>query len=151
MTSVGTIHAGCVLVGEAGILIRGAPGCGKSTLACDLLAEAGRAGIFTRLVADDRVSLSRHAGRLVARPAAAIAGLIEMRGLGLRRLPHESAAVVRFVVDCQADWPRRYPDLASGRAEIGGIELPRVAIKVTGRAAGLVMMALNGDDTIMSR
>ena len=52
--SAGYIHATVVLVGEAGVLIRGASGSGKSALALALMSEAGRRGLFARLVGDDR-------------------------------------------------------------------------------------------------
>ena len=48
-------------------------------------------------------------GRLVARPVAPIAGLIEVRGLGIVDAEHEPAAVVRLVVDLCAPTPVRCP------------------------------------------
>ena len=52
-----TIHAGCVLVGEAGLLIRGASGSGKSALAREVVSLALGTGRFGRLVSDDRTRL----------------------------------------------------------------------------------------------
>src|SRR5947209_968172 len=85
-----TIHASAVLVGARAVLIRGPAGSGKSRLALDLI-DAAAAGLlpFGRLVADDRAHVEAVHGRLLVRPAARLAGLIEMRGLGLRRFPFE--------------------------------------------------------------
>src|SRR5262249_47734473 len=76
-----TVHASAVLVGARAVLIRGPSGAGKSRLALDLLAThaAGRP-CFARLVGDDRVLLERAGGRLLVRPAASLAGLLEVRG-----------------------------------------------------------------------
>ena len=88
-----TVHASAVLVGARAVLIRGPSGAGKSRLALELI-EAARAGylLFARLVADDRVHLEAVGGRLLVRPAEALAGLIEVRGVGILRLAHEPQA-----------------------------------------------------------
>ena len=77
-----TVHAACVVLGEAGVLIRGESGAGKSSLALGLIEAAPAHGLFGALVADDRVRITCAHGRLVARPHPAIAGRIELRGLG---------------------------------------------------------------------
>ena len=120
------IHAGCVVIGEAGILIRGASGSGKSCLARHLIDAAQRGGVFARLVADDRVALSTQHGRLIARPNRAIAGKMEVRGLGIVAAPHEDAAVIRLVADCVAETPPRLPEDTERSVTIAGIALPRV-------------------------
>jgi serine kinase of HPr protein (carbohydrate metabolism regulator) len=124
-----TVHASAVLVGARAVLIRGPSGSGKSRLALDLIAAA-QAGLlrFARLVGDDRLHLESAGGRLLARPAEALAGLIEVRGVGLRRLAHEPCAVVGWVVDVAAGDAERMPAAAQGRVEIAGIELPRLAV-----------------------
>lgn len=120
------IHAGCVIIGEAGILIRGVSGSGKTLLARRLIAAASSRGLFARMVADDRVELSNEAGRLVARPNRAIAGKMEVRGLGIAAAPHEDAAVIRLVADCVEETPPRLPEDAERKVIIDGIALPRV-------------------------
>ena len=120
------IHAGCVVIGEAGILIRGASGQGKTLLARRLIDAALAQGLFARLVADDRVQLSTIAGRLLGRPNRAIAGKMEVRGLGIAATPHEDAAVIRLVVDCVTETPPRLPDDAERKVSINGVALPRV-------------------------
>ena len=81
-----SVHASAVLVGNRAVLIRGPSGSGKSRLAFDLIL-AGRAGQIppAMLVGDDRVHLGHRRRTIVVRPAAELAGLIEIRGLGIRR------------------------------------------------------------------
>ncbi|MGZ3284309.1 MAG: HPr kinase/phosphorylase [Xanthobacteraceae bacterium] len=124
---VPTEHASAVLTGARAVLIRGPAGSGKSKLALALI-DAAQTGLltFARLVGDDRVHLESRHGRLLVRPAAPLAGLIEVRGLGIRRLDHEPVAVVGLVVDLAAHDAGRLP----GGAEtvICGISLPRLAV-----------------------
>ena len=142
--AVPTVHANAVLVGADGVLIRGRPGAGKSALARALIAAAAAEGRFARLVADDRVALSVHGGRLVARPPAALAGLAERRGRGIEATKHEGAAVVRLVVDLvAAEEAERMPAPAALRTEILGVALPRQPVACgAAEAAGLVLAAL---------
>ena len=121
-----TIHATCVVIGEAGVLIRGPSGSGKSRLARELLAAAEAAGRFARLVSDDRTIVAARHGRLVARSVAAIEGRIEVRGVGIVAMPSEAAAVVRLVVDCEETPGARHPEEAEGTAEVEGVRLPRL-------------------------
>jgi serine kinase of HPr protein (carbohydrate metabolism regulator) len=124
-----SIHASAVLVGARAVLIQGPPGAGKSRLALALLqaARSGQLG-FARLVADDRVLIEPSGGRLLARPAPALAGLIEVRGLGVRRVPHEPVAVVGTVLELAAADASRLPEPASRKIEIARIRLPRLAV-----------------------
>lgn len=128
MTGSPAMHASCVVVGEAGVLIRGPSGSGKSTLARRVVEEAGRRGQFARLVADDRVSLSVQAGRLVARPHPAIAGRIEVRGAGLMDADHEGAVVIRLVVDCGNHRLDRLPEADQLSTSVSGVRLGRIAV-----------------------
>lgn len=123
-----TIHASAVLVGARAVLIRGPSGCGKSRLALELI-QAARSGAlrFARLVGDDRVHVEAAHGRLLVRPAATLAGLIEVRGVGIIKLPHEPSAVVGLVADLAAD-TERLPDAPQQRTELEGIALPRLAV-----------------------
>jgi HPr kinase/phosphorylase len=124
-----TIHASAVLVGARAVLIRGPSGSGKSRLALALL-QAERTSSFgiVRLVADDRVLLDPASGRLLARPAPQLAGLIEVRGLGLRQMPYEPVAVVGYVLDLAATDACRFPEESNQHVQIAGISLPRAAI-----------------------
>ena len=139
-----TIHASAVLVGARAVLIRGPSGSGKSRLALELI-EAVRAGRlrFARLVADDRVHLEAAGGRLLARPAEAFAGLIEVRGAGILRLPHEASAVVGLVVDLAAADASRLPERDRRKTEIDGISLPRLAVAADAAALPALLAILN--------
>lgn len=122
-----TVHASAVLAGSHAVLIRGAAGAGKSRLALALV-QAGETGLlpFARLVADDRVQLEASHGRLLARAPAALAGLLEVRGVGIRRVAHEPVAVVGLVVDLATFDAQRLPDPSD--VVIAGITLPRLAV-----------------------
>jgi len=128
-----TIHASAVLIGARAVLIQGPAGSGKSRLALALLQAAAQGALpFARLVADDRAHVEAAHGRLLVRPAPALAGLIEVRGLGIRRVPYEPLAAVGMLVELGQAETDRLPDPASRQAEIAGIQLPRLAV-----AAGL--------------
>ncbi len=140
-----TVHASAVLVGARAVLIRGPSGSGKSRLVLELI-ETGRAGrprCFARLVADDRVHLEAAGGRLLARPAETLAGLIEVRGAGLLRVPHEASAVVGLVVDLAAEDASRLPDPDRRKTEIEGIWLPRLAVAADAPALPALLAILN--------
>jgi len=126
---VTTIHASAVLVGARAVLIRGAAGSGKSSLAFALI-RAGETGTlsFTRLVGDDRVHVEATHGRLLVRPAETLKGLIEIRGLGIRQVPFEPVAVVGLVVDLGAADDERLPAPESAATAVAGISLPRLAV-----------------------
>jgi HPr kinase/phosphorylase len=141
--SATTIHASAVLVGPRAVLIRGASGAGKSRLAFDLIAAGGRLLPFARLVADDRATVEAVGGRLLVRPAPTLAGLIEVRGLGIKRLPFEPVAVVSLVVDLAASDAQRLPAPEQGRAIIAGIALARLAVAPGEAALPLVIAALH--------
>lgn len=136
-----TIHATAVLVGPRAVLIQGAPGSGKSRLALALMNAAQSTALqFARLVADDRVHVEAHHGRLLVRPAASLAGLLEVRGLGIRRVAYESAAVVGFVIELGATDAERLP--VARTAAVLGITLPRLAVAVSQEALPLVLAYL---------
>lgn len=138
-----TVHASAVLVGPRAVLIRGPSGAGKSRLALALLASADAGGLpFARLVGDDRCRLEPRHGRLLVRPAAELAGLIEVRGLGIRRLPFEPLAVVGLVVDLAAPDGERLPEGASQQVILEGVEIARLAVAPGIKPFPLVLAAL---------
>jgi HPr kinase/phosphorylase len=140
----GSVHASCVLVGARAVLIRGASGCGKSRLAMELIQAAASGSLrFARLVADDRVHLNPAGGRLLARPAEKLAGLIEVRGVGLLRLPYEPCAVVGLVIDLAATDGTRLPDQGPRAIVIDGISLPRLPVASGTDALPGVLALLN--------
>jgi HPr kinase/phosphorylase len=141
-----SVHASAVLVGARAVLIRGPSGAGKSRLALALVRAAPTGGPpFAMLVADDRSHLEPHHGRLLVRPVAALAGLIEVHGLGIRRLPYEPLAVVGLVVDLAATDGERLPAAASRRVTIEGVELARLAVASGTDPLPLVRAALATD------
>jgi HPr kinase/phosphorylase len=131
MTSAPSVHASAVRVGDRAVLIRGPSGAGKSRLALDLIL-AGRAGQLPTaiLVGDDRVHLDTVARQLWVRPAGELTGLIEVRGLGIRRCDYVTEAVVGLVVDLAAPDAERLPPPESLSIELNGAYLPRIPVGI---------------------
>lgn len=140
--SDGSIHATTVAIGEAGVLIRGESGAGKSVLALALIAQAKLAGQFARLVADDRTTLRARSGRLLARPVPPLEGLIERRGLGLTPEPYQPAVVVRLIVDLGGTEPARMPEPEDLVERLAGIDLPRLTLMGRAGDERMVLAAL---------
>ena len=138
-----SVHASAVRVGDRAVLIRGASGAGKSRLAFDLIL-AGRAGQIPPavLVGDDRVHLWASQGRLMVRPARELAGLIEIRGLGIRRCDFADEAIVGLVVDLAAEDAERLPPPETLLTQISGIKVPRIPVGIGYDAFPLVAAAL---------
>jgi HPr kinase/phosphorylase len=90
------IHGSCASRGGGGVLLIGPPGAGKSDLVLRLLARG------FDLVADDRVDIVDG----IARPVPALAGLLEIRGLGIVRLPHVASARLVLAVELTAPTAR---------------------------------------------
>ncbi|HJZ14329.1 MAG TPA: hypothetical protein VJ251_02575, partial [Stellaceae bacterium] len=71
------VHATAIAIDGRAVLLRGPSGAGKSDLALRLI-DGG-----ARLVADDQAELRRAGERVMVRAPAEIAGLIEVRGIGI--------------------------------------------------------------------
>jgi serine kinase of HPr protein (carbohydrate metabolism regulator) len=138
-----TVHASAVLIGARAALIQGPAGSGKSRLVLALLS-ATRQGLlpFARLVGDDRVHVEAAHGRLIVRPAAALAGQIEVRGLGVRRVPYEPIAKVGFLVELDAKDAERVPAHGGTEAVLAGIAVPRLAVAAGSDPLPLVLAYL---------
>ena len=124
-----TIHGSAVLVGERAVLIRGPSGAGKSRLAFDLiLAGRTRQLPVTKLVGDDRVFVQPLHGGLLVRPAPELEGMIEIRGLGIRRCAFVAEAPVGLVIDLEAPDGERLPPPKALRTTILGVDLARIPV-----------------------
>jgi serine kinase of HPr protein (carbohydrate metabolism regulator) len=149
MTDKPTVHASAVLVGERAVLIRGPSGSGKSRLAFELIL-AGRTGQIPAavLVGDDRVHLDTSGGNLMVRPARELAGLIEIRGLGIRRIEHVGEAAVGLVVDLGAEDAERLPAAEALTVQIDGVKIPRIPVNLRYSALPLIVAALTTTDGV---
>jgi HPr kinase/phosphorylase len=141
--SEASVHASAVKVGERAVLIRGPSGSGKSRLAFDLISS-GRSGQLPPaiLVGDDRVHLDTAGGELLVRPAPRLAGLIEIRGLGIRRCDFAGQAAVGLVIDLAAADAARLPPAKALETIILGIKIPRIPIGVGFSPLPVVVAAL---------
>jgi HPr kinase/phosphorylase len=86
------VHATCVAVDGRAVLLLGPSGSGKSDLALRLIDRGAM------LVSDDQTELTEAEGVLTAAPPATIAGLIEVRGIGIVAMPYRAMAPVALAV-----------------------------------------------------
>jgi HPr kinase/phosphorylase len=115
------IHATAVAINGHAVLLRGPSGSGKSDLGLRLI-DAG-----ARLVADDQSELRRRGEALIVRAPATIAGLIEVRGIGIVRCDALDEAPVTLIADLvAAEKIERLP--TSNSATILAIAVPRIAV-----------------------
>lgn len=112
------VHASTVAFAGRGLLITGAAGEGKSSLALQLMA------LGAELVADDCTFLSNVGGALVARAPDSIGGRIEARGLGILASPWLREATLAAAVDLSRTETQRLPEKRS--VNFLGIALPLV-------------------------
>lgn len=143
-------HGTCLAIEGAGILIRGESGAGKSVLALQLIERAAIEGRPAGLVGDDRIHVSRKGAGLLATGHPAIAGLIEVRGVGLCRIASVETVRLRLVVDLVASAPRM-PETGEERAELCGLLLPRLVLERGLRDAGLGPMLVRGALAVASQ
>jgi serine kinase of HPr protein (carbohydrate metabolism regulator) len=91
---VPTLHATSVVFCGHGLLIRGASGSGKSDLALRLIDAGGT------LIADDYTDVVVQDHQLIASPPENIKGMMELRGIGLLKMPYLARARLDIVVEC---------------------------------------------------
>jgi serine kinase of HPr protein (carbohydrate metabolism regulator) len=115
------VHATAVAIGGRAVLLRGKSGSGKSDLALRLI-DAG-----ARLVADDQSQLCRDGDAILVRAPRPIAGLIEVRGIGILRI--DALPVARLVLIADLVAPERVERLPEPSSEtILGCKVPVIAI-----------------------
>lgn len=120
------LHATCVAlkVGRSwqAVLLRGPSGAGKSDLALRLIESGGR------LVADDQTHVAKVGRALIATPPPALAGMIEVRGVGIVTLPRAqllARAPVALLVDLvPSDKIERLPEAC--HETVTDVALPRL-------------------------
>ncbi|MFO1032799.1 MAG: HPr kinase/phosphatase C-terminal domain-containing protein [Hyphomicrobiales bacterium] len=142
------VHATCVALNGRGVLIRGVSGSGKSALALSLIDVPGRGLgeelLVGQLVADDHTRLWRAGEQLLAAPPQTLAGLMEVRGLGILSVSCLAQAPVTLVVNLVPPQEiERLPEPSTLSTLLLGLSVPR--IKVAERnpmAASLVRAAL---------
>ena len=115
------IHASCVAIGNYGVLLIGPSGSGKSDLTLRLLDQGAK------LVADDRTEIIAHRGRLFASPPANLAGLMEVRGIGIVKSSYvqeiEVKLIAQMVEHCDIE---RLPEI--GHQSLEGIDITEVEV-----------------------
>lgn len=114
------VHGTCVEIDGAGVLLRGPSGAGKSDLALRLIDEGAR------LVSDDQVELIARSGEIMTLAPPAIAGLIEVRGIGPLPAPAADMAPLALVIDLSPEPVERVPEPAS--AELLGLRVPAITL-----------------------
>jgi len=115
------LHATAIAIDGRAVLLRGASGSGKSDLALRLI-DAG-----ARLIADDQSELHRHGDAIIARAPVTIAGLVEVRGIGIFRLDALAEAPVALIVDLvPSETLERLP--VRRTETILGLTLPLIAL-----------------------
>ena len=123
-----TVHATAVAIGGHGILIRGAAGSGKSSLALRLMEHPV---MPAALVADDRVVLAPADGRLKASPPGPLEGLIEVRGVGVIAVPFVPEAAIVLIVELLPEEACvRLPDEAERTTDLLGVAMARLTVPI---------------------
>lgn len=114
------VHATCIAIGGRGLLLLGHSGTGKSDLALRLIDRGAR------LVSDDYTLVATEDGRLTGRAPPAIAGKIEVRGVGLVTIEPVQDVPICLLVDLDR-LPERLPE-RSERASVAGVDLPVIGL-----------------------
>lgn len=127
-------HASSVAIDGRAVLIFGAPGSGKSDLALRLVDRGAR------LIADDGTIVRRDGAKVYASPPPTIAGLMEVRGVGVVTVPGAATAAEGFPVALAVNLMAapadvaRMPDPAS--RDLAGVAVP--CVNLWGFAASAV-------------
>ncbi|MBD3760079.1 HPr kinase/phosphorylase [Rhizorhabdus sp.] len=117
MTLRSPVHASSVMIDGRVLLLRGRPGVGKSDLALRLIDRGAL------LIADDYTQLERRGMMLIASPPPAIAGKIEIRGLGIVEMAFAAEGPVALLLDLDAA-PERLSEDPPASTDIEGVAIP---------------------------
>lgn len=143
----GTIHATCIVIGDQAVLIRGESGTGKSDLALRLIDRGAM------LVSDDYTYVQRQGPDIMATPPPEIAGLIEVRGVGLISMPHRPSASIAMIVHLLSEYdadPDRLP-LDRTAERLCGKDVPLMTLRALEPSAPIkVELALNAKNAAES-
>lgn len=117
------IYGTCVALGHAAALLQGVSGSGKSDLALRFAMQTPPE-LDPALVADDQVRVEARGGKLFASPPPALAGKIEVRGIGIVTMPFRAEAELKLLVQLADadDISRLPPDIYA--EPLWGITLP---------------------------
>jgi serine kinase of HPr protein (carbohydrate metabolism regulator) len=140
------VHGTSVELSGLAVLLRGPSGAGKSDLGLRLIDGGGR------LVADDQTRLEVVDGALVASAPETIAGLMEVRGLGVLPVPSTGPTRLALVVDLVApDRVERLPDPQSATFLGHSVPLLRLSPFESSTPAKLrlAMLSLSAGQDIM--
>lgn len=110
----------CVALDGRAILIEGAPGVGKSSLA---LALMDRGAV---LVGDDGVMLEQDQGALMAMPHPNTRGMMEVRGVGVIAMPVAARARVALLLRLEDGGPRYIE--AAPQVMLGTVAIPCITL-----------------------
>ena len=130
------LHATAVVIGQYGVLLTGKSGNGKSDLALRLIENKNAV-----LVADDVVRVVKSGGKIYAQAVENIAGLLEVRGVGLIKYPHAETAEINLcvrLVENAADI-ERLPEKRTG--DILGLEIAQIDLYAKENSAPEKVMA----------
>lgn len=145
------IHATAIALGSHGALICGPSGSGKSDLALRCVMQPATPLIpqSATLVSDDRVVLKKNNGALMASPPDQIAGLLEVRGVGLFRLPVAHNATVRLIVELvDSKHIERLPD-PTAATEVMGVSVPVIRLAAfEASAPSKLLLALSENERL---
>ncbi|MEM7695803.1 MAG: hypothetical protein AAF318_15235 [Pseudomonadota bacterium] len=133
-----THHGTALCLGARGLLLRGPPGAGKSTLALAAIAHFATGTRFAALVADDRVILDGAGGRLIARPPTTLAGKVEVHFDGVRTVPVLPAVRITLVADLEESAPRM---AERATTTLAGVTVPQTTLPARNVAASLAVLA----------
>ena len=107
------LHGTAIALGDRSAVIRGPSGSGKSDLAlrCLFLAKSSTAGHKIELVADDQVVLKLQESKIYASAPLSLAGCLEVRGLGILKIPYRSFLPVYLIIQLTChEKIERFPD-----------------------------------------